>query len=312
MHPLHDHLLADILTLNDTIWERRLDGGVIDGWLENFTGAHTDQSIERIHALYLLSRFVYLGDREIRALLRAVFRDLFRYPIIRRIRHSNHDTTDEAIISPQYEAELRRTRFLGVGNPSESGSHLLYYFRQENTLKKEYFLIPHELFEPGRGSAPRLRYPDVQRYVFLDDFAGSGSQAEEYSKHILEDLYRAQSTATIECCYFPLVACTAALQHIRAYTKFTRVETILELDESYMAFGAQSRYFRSPPSGLALDTARDIFEHYGFLLWRNHPLGWRDGQLLLGFHHNTPDNTITAFWHDESTWQPVFRRYPKR
>ena len=309
---LYDRLLSDILTLNESIWERRLDGRGIDGWLANFSGACVSQPTEQIHALYLLSRFVYLGDREIRALLRAAFRDLYRYPVIKRIRQANHDTTDSAMISTHFHAELNRTRFLGVGNPSESGSHLLYYFRQENRLSKRLFLSPHELFEPGRGAAPRLRYPDVRHYVFLDDFAGSGSQAEEYSRDILEDLYRAASPNSIACSYFPLVACTHALQNIRAHAQFTRVECVLELDDTYAAFGPQSRYFRAAPDGLSIDTAHDVFEHYGRLLWSAYPLGWRDGQLLLGFHHNTPDNTVTAFWHDESTWQPAFRRYPKR
>jgi len=309
---LHDRLLADILTLNEMIWERRLDGQGVDGWLANFTGAHVPQQVEQIHALYLLSRFVYLGDREIRSLLRAAFRDLYRYPVIKQIRQANGNTVDPDFIKTSFTTELSRTRFIGVGNPSESGSHLLYYFRQENRLSKRLFLSPHQLFMRGRATAPQLRYPDVRHYVFIDDFAGSGSQAEEYSQDVLDDLFSAASSMRIECSYFPLVACTNALQSIRANTRFTRVESVLELDNTYAAFEPQSRYFRAAPDGLSRETARAVFEHYGNLLWSDHPLGWRNGQLLLGFHHNTPDNTVTAFWHDESQWQPAFRRYPKR
>lgn len=39
-------------------------------------------------------------------------------------------------------AELESTLFIEfLGNPSESGAHLLYFFRQINNLSKEHFLI---------------------------------------------------------------------------------------------------------------------------------------------------------------------------
>jgi len=45
-----------------------------------------------------------------------------------------------------------------------------------------------------------------------------------------------------------------------------------------------------------------------------HSLGFDDSQLLIGFHHNTPDNTLPIIWFDEpgqASWKPIFRRYPK-
>jgi hypothetical protein len=58
-------------------------------------------------------------------------------------------------------------------------------------------------------------------------------------------------------------------------------------------------------------------EAYGRELWRLYPLGYRNGQLLVGFHHNTPDNTLPIVWKDDircrgRPWEPVFRRYWKR
>jgi len=43
-------------------------------------------------------------------------------------------------------------------------------------------------------------------------------------------------------------------------------------------------------------------------------LGWGDCQLLLGFYHNTPDNTLPVIWYDEDeiNWYPIFRRYNKK
>lgn len=52
---------------------------------------------------------------------------------------------------------------------------------------------------------------------------------------------------------------------------------------------------------------------YGARLWPAFPLGYRDGQLMIGFHHNTPDNTLPVLWFDRPNppWTPMFRRYHK-
>jgi hypothetical protein len=59
---------------------------------------------------------------------------------------------------------------------------------------------------------------------------------------------------------------------------------------------------------------RATCEKYGQHLWAADPLGYKDGQLLLGFSHNTPDNTLPIFWsegHPPRLWEPMFKRYHK-
>src|SRR5262249_51227224 len=154
---------------------------------------------ERLHALYLLSQFMYFGSRQMRELMKVLFRDLFKYPLVSRIRKANGDSLDINLINDVFSRELDNTLFLGVGNPSESGSHLLYYFRQENGLAKTRFIHTHEIFQRQRpgwwqrfwslfsmsmGSIPgslRFRQEEITRYVFIDDFCGSGHQGISYS-----------------------------------------------------------------------------------------------------------------------------------
>ena len=90
------------------------------------------------------------GNRQMRELIRVLYRDLFRYPIIEAVRRRNRDTTDSALIQRQFERRLHKTRFLGVGNPSESGCHLLYYYRQMNSLPTNLFIHGHQIFEGRR------------------------------------------------------------------------------------------------------------------------------------------------------------------
>ena len=60
--------------------------------------------------------------------------------------------------------------------------------------------------------------------------------------------------------------------------------------------------------------AEQMCRFYGSSLVPGDPFGYDNGQLLIGFHHNTPDNTLPIFWYDEpggTSWTPIFKRYPK-
>jgi hypothetical protein len=300
----HDELLEVIRTLNDRIWERRLTQAGVDRWLTNF-----DEE-ERLIALHLLAHFTYFGQREMRELLRALYRDLFRYHVVQAIRNQNGGSIDPDVIEPAFREQLARTRFLGVGNPSESGTHLLYYFRQENRLPRELFINTHEIF--SRGGAPVrtrfLRHPDVLRYVFVDDLCGSGTQAKEYSSSIVEELLDLQPSAAVS--YLALVGLDSGLEGVRADTRFTDVRALFVLDDSFRCFGEASRYFL-PDEGLAKTAAEKTARRHGNRLCPQHPVGYKDGQLLLGFFHNVPDNVLPIIWSDDDGWCPIFKRYPK-
>ena len=122
--------LKQIQVLNSTLWENRALRPRIEEWLNNFS-----LSEEKDYALYMLSRLIYYNSNNIRNLLIALYRDLFRYPIIKKIREDNGHTIDEMIIEKAFYEELMNTRFLGVGNPSESGAHLLYFAKKIKSLK---------------------------------------------------------------------------------------------------------------------------------------------------------------------------------
>jgi hypothetical protein len=314
MVPLMAPLMAKIKTLNETVWERRATEPAIREWLENFAAPSPPAPDERLHALFLLSNFMFFGDREIRSLLKALYRDLYRYPIMEKIRRTNHDTLDSSVIDPLFVAELRHTRFLGVGNPSESGCHLLYYFRQENNLAKDLFIHTHQIFrrDSGGGSL-QLRDPAIKRYVFIDDFCGSGKQGTEYSREVVEEIKKIDPSALIA--YYVLFATENGISKVRNETRFDDVRAIYELDASFKCFAPESRYFRSPLTAADRTFSEQLCRDYGAkLVEALHALGFDDSQLLIGFHHNVPDNTLPIIWFDQLggfPWKPIFRRYPK-
>ena len=47
---------------------------------------------------------------------------------------------------------------------------------------------------------------------------------------------------------------------------------------------------------------------YGKMAYPKAPLGFDDGQLLIGFSHNIPDNTVPIIWSTENEWNGIFPR----
>ena len=310
-------LRDELLRTNAQVWHSRLTAGDIDSWLDNFSGESPlgTVSAERMNALHLLSQFMFFGEQELRVLLKALYRDLFRYPLLQEIRNRLGATATAVEVERDYLERLRNSRFLGMGNPSESGAHLLYYFRQENGLPKELFVNEHELFSgPPSGCRTRLANPSLERVVFIDDLLGSGQQSVSYSENFLSDLKRIgkRSRSSLVADYLVLFAKPAGLARARA-TKFDRVDAVHTLDASQDAFGDNSRAYKMTPPGVSKSEGRVIAKHYGAKIAAGHSLGYQDGQMLLGLNHNVPDNTLPIFWGDGGrvSWRPIFSRYHK-
>lgn len=307
-----EQLKRKIKVFNETIWEGKITEPKIERWLKNFKGKVGNTKDERLHALYLLSQFMYFGEREIRELLKALYRDLFKYPIINEIRKSNNNTTNFKIINEKFNKELNDTRFLGIGNPSESGTHLLYLFRQENFLNKELFINSYQIFNRvGNRKKVTVRDNNIKRYVFIDDLCSSGTQAYLYSKDLLGDLKNLKPDVSVM--YYTLFGLKEGIENVRK-TKFDKVETIFLLDDSFKCFNNNSRHFLEENESINRDFAKKISIEYGKELFSNFPLGYKNNQLLLGFHHNIPDNTLPIIWVKkigEKAWEPIFRRYDK-
>ena len=312
-----DNLRVRITVLSERVWENRNQWPQVEAWLANFDGrAGFEPEVEQLHALFLLSQFIFIGSAETRVLLQSVYRDLFLIPLIQEIRIALGGCRDPKVLGMAVDDALANTRFLGVGNPSESGVHLLYYFRQENRLSKALFLDSAAVFTltlSKDGKTERaLANPDVERYIFVDDVCGSGDTAVRYSKGIVTELLSLRPDAKLH--YLAMFATRKGLEKVRT-TKFgAGSAAVFELDDSYSCLSVNARILLDAPPHIDATTLEKVVMSYGQLLWPEFPAGWGNNQLLLGFQHNTPDNTLPIMWAEGSAlrpWTPAFKRYAK-
>ena len=300
-------LTQKLKTLSSVAWDGNCDYRLVTNWLSQFTGeSGVPKDTERLQMLFLLSNFLYFSQREIHELLRSLYRDLFKYRIVENIRLSHSNTTDPAIIEPLYAKALRATRFLGFGGPSASATHLLYNFRQQNSLSAKLFITPADIFE---HQPRRLRDATVRRYVFIDDFAGSGNQALQHAKKTVTAIRATDSDICV--CYFVLFSTTRALTAITDSGLFNDVDAVFELGDDFRAFSANSLFYSVPAPHISQPDTMIVAEHYGRSLLPSNPLGYESGQLLVGFAHNVPNNTLPVFWHPGTHSKPWVAPFPR-
>ena len=219
-------------------------------------------------------------------------------------------------IHQAFVKELARTRFAALGSPSESGTYILYEFRQENDLPTDLFPNMNDLVDgPLSNASTNWADPNVRRLILIDDFCGTGQQIIEYGTITLPRLRRAASNigSKLEVWYLTMLATRRGLENVQQTRLFQRVRSLSILDDTYRVFGPSSQYFGDPPDCVDKSKCKDIVSYYGNLICPEAPLGYGNCQLLLGFQHNIPDNTLPIIWLNESSpfWRSIFQRRRK-
>ncbi len=319
-----DFLMSKIKILYETVWEKKIKESTVHKWLGNFSEE------EELMSLYLLSKFMYFGGFHLRELLKSLYRDFFKYPIVHEIRRANSNTKDVEFIEREFAIIKKKTKFLPLGNISESGSHLIYPLRQENQLETDFFISDGNLFQKDSSDKVSLKYPHLERYIFFDDFCGSGSQISK--SKIFEDidlLRQLKPTVFISCIF--LFATDIGKQLLLKTDLFDSVDSVITFDNTFKVFDPESRVLADIDGHIKTDALRKFCETKGRSLmlpyWleridnfdevlmevESSKLGFKDGQLLIGFNHNVPDNTLPIIWYDEDNpvWFPIFPRFSK-
>lgn len=281
-------LMRIIRNTSIVAWQKEISEEKINNWLKNFDGSFFEQvEHERKLALWLLAHFTYYTMNDVKILCKSLFNQFLH---IKLKEEKNID------LNKSIDNIITNTVFVGLGNDSESGNNILYYFRQENNLKKDSFEI-----------RPDKRYQNI---VYIDDVTISGDQALNYiqAQNILADnIYVAV-----------LIATKDAFERLKK-NQLKKIEPLsaMILDERDQAFSDCSYVFSDSEIVKTKDVVKDFCTMYGkravkgWGYMEGHPRGFADGQYMFGFEYNTPDNTLPIFWGTGNGWTPLFKRYPK-
>ncbi|RXJ98128.1 hypothetical protein CRV02_13965 [Arcobacter sp. CECT 8989] len=307
---------TQIQDLSAWLWGHKVLEQDIEEWVKNFENTSANDDKNKLIALSLLSQFMFYDQREIKQALKSLFKDKYIAPLVKKYRKAT-----KSLILNDYnkflDDSLKKTRFSSIGNPSESSSIILYFFRQRNNIEKEFFIHSCELIVDER-------YNNLEQLVYIDDISGSGSQAtnENFCKIITE--IRAK-IPMIKISYFTLFATTTALKTLKDSKLFDNVDTVFELDDTYKAFSETSRYFKNNSNckeefkklckteySKKFDLGKEDISRDKHGKLNTQECGFADSQLALGFFYNIPNNSLPIFWANSDQWQSIFKRYSKK
>lgn len=279
-------------------WDHKMNPSKLERWLSNFKGAALgDAETEKKIALWILLNFTFYTLEEVKELCRVIYGDYLHQKITEYSLISDflEYTRNEKILHI-----IRNTVFVALGNPSESGSNLLYPFRQANDLETTSFEFHCD-----------LHYENI---VLIDDVTISGTQVTTYLKSTgikANKLYITTFFATQK-----------AIDKIKEKYPDIIVLPAILLDERTKCFSNTSYVFPSSSANNFAELAKKLCEHYGQITMENYPceeypymksypLGFKNDQQLFGFYYNTPNNTLPIIWANVSGWFPAFTRHEK-
>lgn len=193
--------------------------------------------------------------------------------------------------------------FPSVGNVYNSSSEMIPLIREIDREQGNIYLykdtIVHGIEEISN---------DIEYVIFFDDISGTGGTITKFLKNNL-DFVRGKKI------YINLIAITKVAKDIIDKFKEDNVDLNIVLKYKYefdKAFNCLDR----------LDSEhKDKLHKFEEDIWgcnNNNILGYKDSQLLVGFDHNIPNNTISSFWltnemvEKEIKWNPLFYRYTPR
>lgn len=288
-----NNAIDEIMKISQISWDLNFSRDDIDEWLQNFSGEATGSpKAEKVMALWLLSNFVYYNINDVREFCRFLYSEFIHTKLV---EYQSDNKFQDISVEKRIAHILDATLFLSLGNDSESGSNILYYFRQVNSLDKSVF--------------QKDMAKEYENIVFVDDVTISGTQALTYISNIKESI---KNRKVYFLTFLASDVATDELKHIDVHTLCGNY-----ISDREKCFSRNSYVFAPEGRNRYLNLTEKMCRYYGEKITKGHPevtgypLGFDEAQNLFCFFYNTPDNTLPIFWCDRNGWKPLFKRYEK-
>lgn len=263
-------------------------------WLSNFI---TDE--DKYFAARLLENLTFRSE----AMVRCAIDHILQCILPGELRRAGVEvgSVDAFLESVRTGQASHPVRFVEVADakgrqPGKSGPVLMRELHRLSGVSNSLLCYAEHL-----GGLPK----SVKCLVFVDDMLGTGTQFKGFADaHALRDF-----AVDRQLLYCPLAAYKTGLEVLGQECNWLKVCPVEE-------FGGQHRFFRElhdAPGVWAIDgrnTVEDAREHMRGLCDRAgiRPEGRYGLELLIGFHHATPNNTLKIMYENSRTWNNLLTR----
>ena len=266
-----------------------------DEWISNFLPE------EKVVAERLLTNFSYFNERMTDALLRASIQNYFskeeqgKYTNGKRIDHYINET---AFVICEGENP----------HPADSGNLFARKLRDKIHIPETNIKSPKEALEQ------RVRF---KRFIFIDDFCGSGNQFEttwnrQYQINgeqlSFQFVSRSDQHKFAYCC---CISTWKAKHTIEQIAPAVILSPAHQLVIGHSAIHPDSNIWRNNDVQLARRLIREASARAGYTAEDNGVNDWRGFHALgltLAFNHGIPDASLPIFYSSRENWKPLIPR----
>jgi len=189
-------------------------------------------------------------------------------------------------------------------SPGKGSSYYTKLFADENKLYTELICAPEMIQTKIKEKA------NIRGLVIIDDFIGSGKTIidnfEAYFVSDLINLIKSRKIIIYICAITGFLESKEyILQKLENFNLNIEIIIVDVLNNTDKCFDANSKIFTNH---LEQKKAKEICLQKGETLVHKNPLGFSNGETLIAFPINCPNNTLPIFWKKTHTWQPLFER----
>lgn len=260
----------------------------IRGWLAQFGGV-TEQRL----LFNLLGKLRFYSGASVRAKM-----------------HEAHSIVERRLAELEVPLRLgarqRKRRDILVshlGGVAKSGVRYGQLYADENQL------FADSVIERDRIGRAIRALTDTRALVFVDDFIGTGQSALEAFRALATTEGEILQSDRLVLVYVVVCGFEAGRARLETELELLRLPVIVHIcepmTEADRCFSENSEVL--PDKNTRLKT-RDLVESYGRRLLPAAPLGFGDGQALVVFEWNCPNNTLPILWSQHADWRPLFKR----
>jgi hypothetical protein len=293
----HD-LFGDVLDRFRVLLKKRVITGIdetaLDRWLGNF---NTDE--ERYFAACILNRLIFRSQ----AMINSSIDHLLHCMLPTFLRQNDlfpHNDIESFLRALRTNDSSYHVRFVGVdgsktSDTGKSGVLVIRRYKQHAGIDKLLTCRPDKFAELSNK---------VRCIVFVDDMLGTGKQFYDFA---VENALAEKKH--IRMVYCPLVAHNNGLQWLRAKCSWLTVLPVEVLDERHQFFCESIKnpgFWKVDESNTAVD-ARVFYDNLA--IKHGIPKSTRFTlDLVLGFEHSTPNNSLSLLWASSDKWTALLKR----